>query len=231
MPHHETGCNGIRILKEGYGFFAMSEKEPNVTFIDRRKISSEGEIRPEAREMEEAEAREAQKSAPPAAPPPTASTPQPTAKAKAEPARAKTSSASENVPEAPTEEETAESRDAYNQTTQKLDEILRDKAPDASRLGPVGFEHLVQSMYMTAMVGLGAGTPVGEKPRIDLMGSRQTIDLLAVLQEKTKNNLTEGEQRLLESALFELRMTFLEVTNAIAQNAAHPAETQPSKRK
>lgn len=200
----------------------MPEKEPKVTFIDRRKISSEGEIRPEARAEEESEKREATKAPPPAAPPPNASAQPPPASTKAEPAKAKSTSDREAAPEGPSAEETAESRAAYHQTTQKLDELLREKSPEAGHLGPVGFEHLVQSMYMTAMIGLGAGTPVGEKPRIDLMGARQTIDLLGVLQEKTKNNLSADEQRLLESALFELRMTFLEVTNALARNAANP---------
>jgi hypothetical protein len=88
----------------------------------------------------------------------------------------------------------------------------------------------VQSMYMTAMMGLGAGTQPGEKPRIDLMGARQTIDLLGVLGEKTKGNLSADEQRLLESALFELRMMFLEITNAIARNAANPAQPPPGRK-
>jgi len=109
--------------------------------------------------------------------------------------------------------------------------MLRAKAPDSSHLGPIVFDHLVQSMYMTAMMSMGAGTQPGEKPRIDLMGARQTIDLLGVLAEKTKGNLTANEQRLLESALFELRMMFLEITNAIARHAANPPQPQPSGRK
>jgi hypothetical protein len=46
--------------------------------------------------------------------------------------------------------------------------------------------------------------------------------MLGVLQEKTKGNLTEKEQRLLQNALFELRMMFLEITNAITQQAQNP---------
>ena len=137
----------------------------------------------------------------------------------------------EQMPEGPTAQESAESNAAYQQTTQQLDELLRAKAPDSSHLGPIVFDHLVQSMYMTAMMSMGAGTQPGEKPRIDLMGARQTIDLLGVLAEKTKGNLTANEQRLLESALFELRMMFLEITNAIARNAANPPQQQPSGRK
>lgn len=221
----------------------MPDKEPQITFTDRRKISSEGEIRPEAAAQEEAERREA--ASRPAPPKPAQQSEQPPRSSQFDAKQAQRSASqtvttaadrgtdlgeeplrdrdmTEPMPEGPTAQETAESHAAYRETTQQLDEMLRSKAPDSAGLGPVSFDHLVQSMYMTAMMGLGAGTRPGEKPRVDLMGARQTIDLLGVLQEKTKGNLTTDEQRLLESALFELRMMFLEITNAIARNASAP---------
>ena len=214
----------------------MPEKEPQVTFTDRRKLSSDGEIRPGIAESEAEEEQRRQAEASKAA----AATAEPVAPAKdagpaASPSTAETHGAGpgpeEQLPEGPTAKESADSNAAYQETTQQLDEMLRAKAPDSSHLGPIVFDHLVQSMYMTAMMSMGAGTQPGEKPRIDLMGARQTIDLLGVLQEKTKGNLTANEQRLLESALFELRMMFLEITNAIARNAANPPQPQPSGRK
>jgi hypothetical protein len=198
----------------------MPEKEPQVTFIDRRKISSDGEIRPEAAAREKEQPAPAAGQTPP--PPPPATGPQPVQSAEA-PAAAP----AEEMPAGPTQAETEQSHAAYRETTEQIDNMLREKSPDAARMGPVGFEHLLQSMYMTAMMALGAGTQPGEKPRIDLMGARQTIDLLAVLGDKTKGNLTADEQRLLESALFELRMTFLEITNAIARQAANPPQGKP----
>lgn len=207
----------------------MPEKETQVTFTDRRKISSDGEIRPEAAAQSAADRLEAEKSS--AQQTAAAHTAAPTTTSNEKPAGPSVTS-DEEMPQGPTAEETAESHAAYRKTTQQLDELLRAKAPDSTRLGPVAFENLVQSMYMTAMMALGAGTQPGEKPRIDLMGARQTIDLLGVLGEKTKGNLTADEQRLLESALFELRMMFLEITNAIARNAANPGQQaqQPIKR-
>ena len=207
----------------------MPEKEPQVTFTDRRKISSDGEIRPEAAAQSAADRLEAEKSS--AQQTAAAHTAAPTTTSNEKPAGPSVTS-DEEMPQGPTAEETAESHAAYRKTTQQLDELLRAKAPDSTRLGPVAFENLVQSMYMTAMMALGAGTQPGEKPRIDLMGARQTIDLLGVLGEKTKGNLSADEQRLLESALFELRMMFLEITNAIARNAANPGQQaqQPIKR-
>jgi hypothetical protein len=217
--------------------YVMPEKEPQVTFTDRRKISSDGEIRPGVAESEAEEARKRQAETPKAA---AAATAEPIAPAKEAGSAASSSAAQtqagqsapeEPLPEGPTAKESADSNAAYQETTQQLDELLRAKAPDSSHLGPIVFDHLVQSMYMTAMMSMGAGTQPGEKPRIDLMGARQTIDLLGVLVEKTKGNLTANEQRLLESALFELRMMFLEITNAIARNAANPPQPQPSGRK
>ncbi|HET9086433.1 MAG TPA: DUF1844 domain-containing protein [Acidobacteriaceae bacterium] len=219
----------------------MHEKEPQVTFTDRRKISSDGEIRPEAAAQSAAEHRETERREPEqrhsavdaARSEAAGSTQSPAASAASQgsgtstSSRAPESSESSRVqdaamPPGPTAQENAESNAAYQQTTRELDDLLRAKSPDSARLGPVGFEHLVQSMYMTAMMAMGAGTQPGEKPRIDLMGARQTIDLLGVLSEKTKGNLTDSEHRLLDSALFELRMMFLEITNAIARKASNP---------
>lgn len=212
----------------------MPEKEPQVTFTDRRKISSDGEIRPGVAESEAEEARrqaETAKTAAATAEPISPAKETAPASSSAPESHAGQSGPENQLPEGPTAKESADSNAAYQETTQQLDELLRAKAPDSSHLGPIVFDHLVQSMYMTAMMSMGAGTQPGEKPRIDLMGARQTIDLLGVLQEKTKGNLTANEQRLLESALFELRMMFLEITNAIARNAANPPQPQPSGRK
>jgi Domain of unknown function (DUF1844) len=102
--------------------------------------------------------------------------------------------------------------------------MLRAANPGADAPPDVSIEHVIQSIYLSAIVALGAAAEPGQKPRIDLLGARQSIDMLGVLQEKTKGNLTEKEQRLLQNALFETRMMFLEVTNAIAQQAARPPQ-------
>jgi hypothetical protein len=68
----------------------------------------------------------------------------------------------------------------------------------------------------------------GGQPRVDLIGARQTIDTLSLLSEKTKGNLTSVEQNFLQNCLYELRMAYVEVTNALArppQAAASGAAT------
>jgi hypothetical protein len=122
----------------------------------------------------------------------------------------------------PTAAESAEQHAAYQETSQSLDELIRQSNPGTQGLGPVTFEHVIQSIYLSAVVAMGAATEPGQKPRIDILGARQSIDMLIALQDKTQGNLTDKEQRLLQNMLFELRMMFLEITNAIANQAHNP---------
>jgi hypothetical protein len=75
-----------------------------------------------------------------------------------------------------------------------------------------GFETLVSYLSTTAMFQLGliAG-PGGQRIPPDMTNAGRTIDLLAVLQEKTSGNLNPQESRLLDDVLYELRMTYVEL--------------------
>jgi Domain of unknown function (DUF1844) len=74
------------------------------------------------------------------------------------------------------------------------------------------FAMLVSYLSTTAMFQLGLlPGPGGEYIPADLANASRTIDLLEVLQEKTRGNLTSQESKLLDEVLYELRMTFLEV--------------------
>jgi hypothetical protein len=81
----------------------------------------------------------------------------------------------------------------------------------------ITFERFLASLYMTGMMQLGLMHEQGGQPQLDIIGARQTIDTLGMLSEKTKNNLTPKEQNFLQNALYELRMAYIEITNAIAQ--------------
>ena len=85
-------------------------------------------------------------------------------------------------------------------------------------LPPASFEFLVLSLRVQAEIHLGLyPAPDGAKPDLEI--ARHTIDLLAVLQTKTKGNLTMEEQRLLDNSLTELRFRFIQ--------AAQPASATP----
>jgi hypothetical protein len=129
----------------------------------------------------------------------------------------------ENIPE-PTAAESAQQSSEYRASARRLDDMLLKANPGQSIPPAMNFDRMVQSLYMTAAVQMGAGTGPNEQPRIDIVGARQSIDMLIVLEEKTRGNITEQEKRLLQNALFDLRMSFLEITNAIASSAQRPPQ-------
>lgn len=85
--------------------------------------------------------------------------------------------------------------------------------PDETKLPAIDFSTFILSLSHSALVHLGeVPVPGAEARERDLELARQTIDLLGVLQEKTKNNLSGDEERLLDQVLFDLRLRFVEVT-------------------
>jgi hypothetical protein len=128
----------------------------------------------------------------------------------------------DGMPPPPTAAESHEQKTAYDASAQRLEDLVRAQNPAAGPQPPMGFEHLVQQFYVTAMLQMGAGTQDGQRPRVDIMGARATIDLLAILAEKTKGNLTANEDRMLQTVLFEARMAFLELTSMMSAPAVPP---------
>jgi len=73
------------------------------------------------------------------------------------------------------------------------------------------FATFVLSLSHSAMINLGeAPHPDDNESRVSLSLAKQTIDLLGLLEEKTKGNLTGEEERLITQILFDLRMRFVE---------------------
>ena len=132
------------------------------------------------------------------------------------------------MPDAPSVEESRQQKSAYDASAQRLEDLVRAQNPGVGTQPPVGFEHLVQQLYLSAMIQMGAGAQEGQRPRVDIMGARQTIDMLGVLADKTKGNLSELEDRTLQTALFDVRMAFLELTNMISLQGVQPPP--PAKR-
>jgi hypothetical protein len=194
----------------------MNEKEPTFTVTDRRKFTLEGELRDESPAAEQVE----EKPPAPAASEKVVTMPAPPT-VEAQPNEATAGDA--ELPQF-SAQETADQRAAYQASSRQLDDMLREANPEIGATGVVTFEHIIQSFYVSAMIAMGAGTEPGQKPRVDILGARQSIDMLALLQEKTKGNLTQKEEATLQNVLFELRMMFLEITNAIAQSAQRPAD-------
>jgi hypothetical protein len=90
-------------------------------------------------------------------------------------------------------------------------------AEQAHSLGPVDFSTHVVSLASTALIALGRmPDPDGESRPIDLETARHLIDVLGMLEHKTKGNLEEAEQKLLQSLIYDLRVAYVD-----AQNAKH----------
>lgn len=207
----------------------MSEKQSTFTVTDRRKFTLDGELRDplDAEKLHDV---------PPAAVPVEETSAAPstgdaidTVIAERTAALAEDDLSDESIEEqlgpVPTTQESAEQHAAYQKSSGQLDNMIREANPGVPANPPADFEQLVQSFYLSAVIAMGAATEPGQKPRVDIIGARQSIDLLAVLDDKTKGNLTDREEKLLKTALFNLRMMFLEITNSIAAQATKPPKT------
>lgn len=185
----------------------MAEKkheQSSFTVTDRRLFNSEGELRSEAREETE-EPKPApippQETAAPEAPAPVASAENPEDR---------------EMPVPPTTAEQDAQAAAYKQSAKDLDKQVELSGHSAKDF-EITFERFMASLYMTAMLQLGLMRQQGAQPQVDIIGARQTIDTLSLLSEKTKGNLTAAEENFLQNSLYELRMAYVEVTNALAR--------------
>jgi len=96
-----------------------------------------------------------------------------------------------------------------------LEELIRAQNPAVGAQPPVNFENLAQQFYVSAMIQMGAGTHGGTASARGYSGRAHHHRPAGRAAEKTKGNLTEAEDRTLQSVLFEVRMAFLELTSMI----------------
>ncbi|HXE74266.1 MAG TPA: DUF1844 domain-containing protein [Candidatus Xenobia bacterium] len=114
------------------------------------------------------------------------------------------------APAASTPAESAQSRDARQAYERQ-----------AGRRAKLDFETLIRSFAGTAMLQLGLiEDPVQGRFPPDLDAARETIDLLGLLREKTRGNLTPSEQAFLEDVLYQLRVSYVALTSGPRSGAA-----------
>jgi hypothetical protein len=192
----------------------MSEKkQESFTVTDRRLFTSDGELRQEISEEEVSTSKPVAEVAPDVKP--AAQVPEPP-------------SLDASIPPSPTAAEQKEQADAYRKSSQELDARVELSGRSAKEM-EMTFERFLASLYMSAMLQLGLMQEEGGQPRIDLLGARQTIDTITLLSEKTKGNLTSVETNFLQNCLYELRMAYVEVTNALAR-PPQATGTNPARR-
>ena len=165
------------------------EEEKPIRVVDRRMFTADGELRPEYRST-------ASEPAPPSATPPPAPTPASAAPPKASPP----------PPPAAADEPAAGEKD--------------EPPPAEGAAGePRGaFALIVQMLAMPAYAALGlVPDPASGRQRVDRAVAREMIDLLAVLEQKTRGNLSFEESNFLSRVLYDLRLAFVEVTRPPAK--------------
>jgi hypothetical protein len=205
----------------------MAEKkheQSSFTVTDRRLFTSDGDLRSETREENEvqkpsapaaAAVKEVAAEKPVVGAETTAE--KPVEKAEEKPAAAAVDAMDDReMPLPPTSAEQEAQAAAYRASSKDIDaqvELSGHSAKDFE----ITFERFMASLYMTAMMQLGLMRQPNEQPHVDIIGARQTIDTLSLISEKTKNNLTPVEQNFLQNSLYELRMAYVEVTNALAR--------------
>lgn len=112
-------------------------------------------------------------------------------------------------PQAPAVAESAQSRDARQAYERQ-----------AGRRAKLDFETLIRSFAGTAMLQLGlVEDPVHGRIPPDLEAARETLDMLGLLEEKTRGNLTPGEQAFLEDVLYQLRVSYVALTSGLRSGA------------
>src|ERR1700719_2467318 len=132
----------------------MAEKEPQFVVNDRRKFNIEGELRDDAPVV--TEERQQVAATKPSVP-------------ESAPSSAAASAAvqdEKDLPTGPTKEESVQQHAAYRTSTERLEEMVRAQNPGGPREPEVSFLHVVQSLYMTALMQLGVGTPQGAQMRV-----------------------------------------------------------------
>ena len=91
------------------------------------------------------------------------------------------------------------------------------EGPRERELPPADFAGLVNSLVSNILFALGGFEDPNTKRRyLDIPLARHYIDLLAVLEEKTKGNLDDEDKKLLDSALYETRMQYVQLSRRVA---------------
>ena len=95
--------------------------------------------------------------------------------------------------------------------------MFADMAEQPFALGPVDFSTHVLSLASSALIALGKmPAPDGEAHPLDVETAKHLIDVLGMLEQKTKGNLDEAEQKLLASLTYDLRVAFVDAQKAAA---------------
>ncbi len=93
--------------------------------------------------------------------------------------------------------------------------VMKEKKSGEQHVAKIDFSTLVLSFATQAMINLGmTDEKTNKKEEKDLIAAQQNIDILSLLQEKTKGNLTKDETELLSNVLTHLKLSYVEASKS-----------------
>ncbi|MGH7846562.1 MAG: DUF1844 domain-containing protein [Candidatus Binatia bacterium] len=109
------------------------------------------------------------------------------------------------------ENQTARTQESPVQEAGGHEESGPQQRKQSAPLTEINFSAFVISLSTQALIQLGeVSSPVSGEVERDLALAKQMIDILGMLREKTRGNLDQGEEKLLEDALYDLRIRYVE---------------------
>jgi Domain of unknown function (DUF1844) len=126
-----------------------------------------------------------------------------------------------------TQEETSASSEAETAAPEPEPDTAAASGPELAPAGhpspdePVSFSTFILGLSTQALLHLGdIESPMSGQVERDLPAARHVIDILGILQAKTRNNLEQAEERLLEAVLYDLRMRYVELVRGTSKEEA-----------
>ena len=102
-------------------------------------------------------------------------------------------------------------KEPSSQKAEAPEEEKKERGEPAAEFPEINFATFVFSLSSSVLIHLGlAPDPVTGEKKNELGLAKQTIDILGMLEEKTKGNLTNEEKQLMESILYDLRLRYVE---------------------
>jgi hypothetical protein len=109
----------------------------------------------------------------------------------------------------------------------RVEQTSPPAAAQAQSAPAIDFHTFVLSLGSSALLHLGElERPGAAGPEIDLSMAKNTIDILSMLQDKTRGNLTPEEQKLIDGLVYDLKISYVE---KLAGGTSSPPRTPPSK--
>jgi len=112
--------------------------------------------------------------------------------------------------DAPEDETAKEAKTVPDEGAEKADAFKQATADENYRLPEINFPTFIFSLNSSALVNLGViEDPATNQKAKNLPVAKQTIDILGMLEEKTRGNLSDDEANMLKTMLYELRMLYV----------------------